>query len=83
MFGLVIAGVAISRIDREDPADGAAQQQVEQESMLSLLALPLLAGLSACRREWCCSGSGWGGGAIPAPIPNPATPWSIQRRTTR
>ena len=45
VFGLVIAGVAISRIDREDPADGAAQQLAEQESTLSLLALPLLAGL--------------------------------------
>ena len=83
VFGLVIAGVAISRIDREDPADGAAQQLAEQESTLSLLALPLLAGLSACRREWCCSESGWGDGAIPAPIPSPATPSSIQGRTTR
>ena len=45
VFGLVIAGVAISRIDRGGAADGATQQQVEQESTLSLLALPLLAGV--------------------------------------
>jgi hypothetical protein len=44
VFGLVIAGVAISRIDRDSTA-GAGQQQVEQESTLSLLALPLLAGV--------------------------------------
>jgi hypothetical protein len=45
VFGLVIAGVAISRIDRGGAADGATQQHVEQESTLSLLGLPLVAGV--------------------------------------